>query len=167
MKKMKFKTIALLLVATLLSINTNIFAQNGKNMQQGEKKIICTIPNLTQEQQTKIEKLKTAHMQEMINYKTQLAEKKAHKNTLMVAKNVDLKSVNKVIDEMSAIRAEMQKTGAKHHNDVRNLLTDEQKVFFDSHYLQGKRKGMKQGRHEKGMRAGNHNMNRQGSGMNK
>ena len=166
MKKVKFKTIALLLVAALLSINTSVFAQTGKNMRMGDNKAICTIPNLTQEQQTKIEKLKTAHMQEMINYKTQLAEKKAHKNTLMVAKEIDLKAVNKVVDEMSAIKAKMQKSNAKHHKNVRSLLTDEQKVFFDQRYI--KRKNcMRQGRHGKGMRDGNRNMNRQGRGMNK
>ncbi|MCK5823547.1 MAG: Spy/CpxP family protein refolding chaperone, partial [Bacteroidales bacterium] len=133
MKKVKFKTLALLLFAALLSINTSVFAQKG-NMQMMNTKN-CNIPNLTEEQETKIEKLRTAHMQEMINFKTQFAEKKAHKNTLMTAKTVDLKAVNKVVDEMSSMKAQTQKSNAKHHNDVRNLLTDEQKVFFNNHYL--------------------------------
>lgn len=167
MKTVKFKTLALLIVAVLISINTSIFAQNGKNMQMWNNKTICNIPNLTQEQQTKIEKLKTAHMQEMLNFRTQLAEKKAHENTLMTAKTVDIKAVDKVIDEMSSIKTKMQKSNVKHHNDIRNLLTDEQKVFFDNHYIQRKRHGMGQGRHGKGMRNGNGNMHRQYQGMNK
>lgn len=171
MKTLKFKTLTLLLVVAMLSINTNIFAQKGQNMQMGNK-AMCNIPNLTQDQQTKIETLKTAHMQEMIGFKTQLAEKKAHENTLMTAKTVDLKAVNKVIDEISNIKAKMQKSNAKHHNDVRNLLTDEQKVFFDNHYIHMKGNGMGHGmrkgmmrRQGKGMRG--KNMPQQGQRMNK
>lgn len=173
MKNLKFKTLTLLLAMALLSINTSIFAQNGQNMKMGNK-AMCNIPNLTQDQQTKIEKLKTVHMREMISFKTQLAEKKAHKNTLMTAKTIDLKAVNKVIDEMSSIKTQMQKNNAKRHNDVRNLLTDEQKVFFDNHYLQMKKHGMRQGmrkgmmgRQGNGMRGCRGNMQRQGQGMNK
>ncbi len=171
MKTVKFKTLAILLVVGLLSINTSIFAQKGKNMQMGNNKAMCNIPNLTQEQQTKIETLKTAHMQEIINYRTQLAEKRARRNTLMTAKDVDLKAVNKVVDEMGSIKTQMQKSGAKHHNEVRTLLTDEQKVFFDNHYIQKRKNRMGQGRHGQGrhgqgMRGGNGNINRQGRGMN-
>ena len=152
MKQVKFKTLALLMVATLLSINTSVFAQKG-NMQMHNNRN-CNIPNLTEEQETKIEKLRTAHMQEMLSQKTQLEEKKAHKKSLMVAKEIDLKAINKTIDEMSAIRVNMQKMKAKHHKAVRSLLTDEQKVFFDNHYLNKRSNNRAYGRRRGGMKNG-------------
>ena len=50
--------------------------------------------------------------------------------------NSDLKELNAVIDQMTDIQNKKMKASAKHRQDVRSLLTDEQKVFFDSrHYL--------------------------------
>ncbi|MBE9469584.1 MAG: Spy/CpxP family protein refolding chaperone [Bacteroidetes bacterium] len=162
MKKVKFKSLALLMVAALLSINTSIFAQKA-NMQMMNTKN-CNIPNLTEEQETKIEKLRTAHMEDMIGYKTQFEEKKAHKKSLMVAKAIDLKTVNKTIDEMSAIRVKMQKMKAKHHKDVRSLLTPEQKVFFNNRYINKRGNNKSYGRRGNGMRNGTGNKMGNGTG---
>lgn len=146
MKTVKFKTITAILVALLLSVNTNIFAQSGKKCshhvekhQDGKK---CShdmkkhhdgmeFLNLTDEQKSQIKKLKIANMKEMLPIKNQLAEKKAHIRTLTTADNVDMNAVNKTIDEIGNIKATMMKKQAAHKQEIRKLLNDEQRIHFD------------------------------------
>jgi len=61
-----------------------------------------------------------------------MAEKSAHLNTLRTADKVDMNAVNKAIDEMGATRTKMMKEREAHRQSVRQILTDEQKVYFDS-----------------------------------
>ena len=146
MKTVKFKTITAILVALLLSVNTNIFAQSGKKSshlvekhQDGKK---CShdmkkhhdgmgFLNLTDEQKSKIKKLKTANMKEMLPLKNQIGEKKAHIRTLTTADNVDMNAVNKTIDDIGSMKATMMKKQAAHKQEIRKLLNDEQRIHFD------------------------------------
>lgn len=142
MKNLKFGTIGMLLVVALLSVSTNIFAQrgygngNGQGNRQfngnGQGYFCDNIPNLTTDQQTKIEKQRTAQWKEMQNYRNQLAEKRTRLQTLRSADNADMNAINKTIDEMSAIQTSMRKNREQHLQDVRNLLTDDQRVYFDN-----------------------------------
>jgi Spy/CpxP family protein refolding chaperone len=91
----------------------------------------CDKLNLTAEQKTQIEKLKTAHMKEMIGLKNQLQEKKAHLHTVSTVDKVDMVEVNKTIDEIGALKTEMMKKKEAHKQEVRKLLTEEQRLKFD------------------------------------
>ena len=142
MKNLKFRTIGMLLVAGLLCVNTNIFAQrgNGNGNGQGNRQFngngqgyYCNnIPDLTEDQQTKIGKLRTAHLKEMQNSRNQLAEKKARLQTLRTAENANMVAINKTVDEKSVIQTSMQKNREQHFQDVRIILTNDQKVNFDN-----------------------------------
>ncbi len=143
MKTVKFKTITAILIALLLSVNTNIFAQSGKKDShdvEKHKKFSHGVEkhhdgmgflNLTDEQKSQIKKLKTANMKEMLPLKNQIAEKKAHLRTLTTADNVDMIAVNKTIDEIVSIKATMMKKHAAHKQEMRKLLNDEQRIHFD------------------------------------
>lgn len=177
MKHLKFKTIGLLLVAGLLCVNTNIFAQkgngfgngngngNGNNQWNGSNQGYCqNIPDLTEEQQSKIEKLRTAHLKEVQSNRNILNEKRAHLQTLRTADKVNMDAIHKTIDEISVIRTSLQKNREQHIQDVRILLTDDQRVYFDNHnrnqrHGQGYGRGNGQGRGH-----GYGNGNRQGRG---
>ena len=142
MKSLKLETIGMLFIAILLSANTNVFAQKGYGSGYGQgngqfnendRGAFCNnIPNLTADQQTDIDKLKTAHWKEMQNGRNQMAEKRARLQTLRSADNADMNTINKTIDEMSVIRTGMQKNREQHFQDVRNVLTDDQRVYFDN-----------------------------------
>ncbi len=159
MKNVKFGTIGMLLIAMLLSVNTNVLAQkgygNGQGIGNGPGFFCNNIPNLTADQQTKIDELRITHLKEMQNSRNQLAEKQARLQTLRTADKADMNTLNKTIDEIGVIRTSMQKNREEHLQDVRNLLTDDQKVYFDNFkrgrgygqsYCRGNGQGRGQGR---------------------
>ncbi len=149
MKSTKFKISALALFAALISV-TSLSAQQmngtGPGQGQGQGKGYCqNIPNLTAEQQTKIEKLRTAHLKEMLPLRNQMNEKRARLQTLQTAENADINAINATIDEMGVIRTTMQKKSAAHKQEIRKLLTDEQKIYFDSRPNKGHGNGQCRG----------------------
>lgn len=91
------------------------------------------IPDLTDEQKEKIEVLSTDHMQEMLELKNEINEKHARLQTLTTAEKVNMSEVNKVIDSIGALQTKIMKMQVKHRQEIRELLTDKQRVIFDAH----------------------------------
>ena len=142
------KRTVLVALAVLMISSTNIFAQRGRNFndrEPGERFNICNrIPDLTEDQQTKIETLRVNHLKEMNAFKNQMDELRAKKNTLMSTEAAGITNINSVIDQMTDVHNKMLKASAKHRLDVRNLLTDAQKVYFDvtPRHGRGNQRGM-------------------------
>ncbi len=142
MKNSNFRLIGMLILAILFSVNTSIFAQRGNGKCNGTGKgqgkgdgtgnYCNNIPNLTSDQQTKIDQLKTAHLKEMQALRNEAGEKRARLQTLRSADKADMVAINKTIDEQSVIQTNMSKKREQHFQDVRNVLTADQKVYFDS-----------------------------------
>jgi Spy/CpxP family protein refolding chaperone len=140
----------MLLVTTLISAQPNMGSNNQKgdkkgrqgNMQQGEcqrQDRMFVYLELTAEQQTKIDALKLDHQKKVLPLKNELNEKNARMNTLQTAEIADMKAINSLIDEMGAIKTKMTKEKATHHQEIRKILTEEQRIKFDMH--QGNRGG--------------------------
>lgn len=100
-------------------------------------KCINGISDLTDVQKQKIEDLKLAHTKAMTGFKNQMNEKNAHLKTLQSADKADMAAINKTIDEISAIKADMMKTCAANKQSIRSLLTDKQKIIFDANANKG------------------------------
>ena len=142
MKDIKFLAIAFVMFA-MIGFQSNLFAQE-EGMNQGKSCMhqkencngqgCCNIPDLSDEQKAKIDKLNLVHKKDMMQLKNQMEEKKAHKKTLMTADKVDMAEINKTIDEMGAIHVTMMKEEAEHTQAIRSLLNDEQRTFFDLHH---------------------------------
>jgi Spy/CpxP family protein refolding chaperone len=126
---------------------------NGDSMGAGPN---CQIPGLTADQQKEIKKLRIAFQKEALQLKNQLAEKRARLQTLKTAEKTDLAAIDKTIDEMTAIKAQLMKKKLRHEQDVKAQLNDEQKLFFDTkgpkNGKQGKGRGGKGGKCGKGMK---------------
>ncbi len=136
MKKNHFKS-AVLIVALIMA-TSQMYAQQGNGQGQGNKKGQCNgygkfmnIPDLTDSQIEKIKVLKTTHMKTVLPVKNEIGEKEAKLRTLMSAENVDMSKVNSLIDEISVKKAFMKKDGVKMAIEIRKILTEEQRVFFD------------------------------------
>ena len=148
MKSSKLNVLTLMVAVILMSFSNLANAQKqGKGQGQGWNQknmqgMHCNIPNLTDEQQKKMEKMRTANMKEMLQFRNAMAEKKAHLNTLRTADKADMNAINKVIDEMGAMKITMMKKREAHRQEVRQILTDDQRVFFDSRGGKGHGKGM-------------------------
>ena len=160
MRTIKIKSLASLILVLLFSMS--IYAQD---MQEKGK---CNLPNLTEEQQKKIDELKVPHQKEMLMLRNQLQEKKAHLQTIRTADKVDMNAINTTIDEIGAIQVDKMKKREAHKQDVRKLLTDEQRVAFDMRQCKkgkGHGRGMGYGMHRRGPGgSGNFQGNCDGSG---
>ncbi len=133
-RKVLTKSLLVLLVSVLItSFSLNSYAQRGPRALCDSTRSSCRIPNLTADQKTKIETLKVKHLKEVTPLRNELDEKKAHLKTLKSMEKVDRDAINKTIDEITALHGKIMKMGVNHRLDVAALLTDEQKVFFNSH----------------------------------
>lgn len=88
--------------------------------------------NLTEDQQVQMKSLRLKLRQEMLPIRNTLGENKARFRTLSTAENPDMKAINKLIDSNSQLTASMAKLRAANHQAVRKLLTEEQRIIFDS-----------------------------------
>ena len=104
---------------------------------------------LTDAQKEQIEKLRTQHMKNVLPLRNELGELRAELRTLSTVDKVNMTDINKKIDEMGKVQTELMKERAAHRQQIRSLLTDEQRVKFDSHFGRGAigRGGMRMHRH--------------------
>lgn len=133
------KNVCLMLPAFLLLISAwgQVSAQPASG--PGPLAWCSNLPGLTGDQEAKIKQLQTQHLKDMQAYRNQLNENRARYQTLMTAPQPDMKAINANIEERAKIRTEMEKNQAAHVQAIRQVLTDEQRVYFDQHI--GKRKG--------------------------
>jgi len=87
---------------------------------------------LTTAQQEQIKEQDLKNMQAMTPLKNKIREKHAHLVTLLSSDDLDMKDVNKTIDEIGALKTKMLQEQVSHHRAVRDLLTPEQKVLYDA-----------------------------------
>lgn len=105
----------------------------GRGPQGGPQGGFDRIPDLTDAQKESIKKIRLAAQKDMLPLRNQINEKMAHLQTLNTAEKADMKAIDKTIDEVYALKADMAKTQAKSRQEVRKLLTEEQRLVFDSH----------------------------------
>ena len=86
---------------------------------------------LSDEQKTKIKDLKTAQMKESMKLRNKMEELRAHLKTLSTADATDMKAINATIDEITQTQNQLMKSRETFKQQIRGLLTDEQRVEFD------------------------------------
>ena len=132
MRTQRIKKVSVLAAILFMFIGSNLYAQRGKGIsaQGGDQKLnqhCRMIPDLTEDQENKIEALRVEHLKEMNAFRNQVNELRAKKQTVMTSDNPDMKEINSIIDQMSEVHNKMMKASAKHQQSVRGLLTEEQK----------------------------------------
>lgn len=166
MKNLRIQTLTFVLLAIFSLSTFQAEAQSNKGKQNAKRtgknvncnkqsRTQCKIPDLTAEQQKKIEDLKLKHKKKMNSRRNILAEKNARLNTLRSADNANMSEINKTIDEIGAIRTQMMKDKEAHYQSIRSLLNDKQKVYFDSKRHRGGDACRGGGKHRKGDRQAN------------
>jgi Spy/CpxP family protein refolding chaperone len=90
------------------------------------------IPGLTDEQSKKMDVLRLTFQKEKLALENQMAELKAHQQTLSTAEKADMKAIYSNIDEITKLQNQMMKKSADYKQQIRSLLTDEQRLFFDT-----------------------------------
>nr|WP_321451870.1 periplasmic heavy metal sensor [uncultured Carboxylicivirga sp.] len=100
-------------------------------MGQGQGKGLAAL-NLNDEQKAFMESSRLELLKKEQGLKNQLNELDAQLKTQTTGKNIDLKKVDKTITEQGKIRLQLAQIKADHRIEVRNQLTDEQKMAFDT-----------------------------------
>ncbi len=136
------------LISAFIFLSTVVFSVNAQDTKSNPhcngKGPMGQIPNLTETQKTKITDIRTAHMKISNNLRNQLKEKRAHLQTLTLLDNPDQKAIDGTIDEITGLQNQLMKNGTAMRIEIRSQLTDEQKVYFDSHSMRKKRMKMMQ-----------------------
>ncbi len=130
----------LLLISTVLIAQGPGFQGRNFNKPANCKDTGCCILNLSQEQQQKMNELIIKHLKEITPLKNELKEKRARLRTLETVDKPDVNAINKTIEEIGSLQTQLMKKKSAHRLEVLSLLTDEQKVIYNSY---GNKKGMK------------------------
>lgn len=142
MKTNKIKTIAVVVIIAITSIFANYSVAQSCKQQGAGTEVMSKCPatnefsfikDLTPEQNKQIAALRLNFTKESLNIKNLIAEKKAHIITLTTGDNIDMTAVNKTVDELFALKAELTKKHIGYEQEVRKLLNADQKVIFDVH----------------------------------
>ncbi len=174
MKENSLKMVVTLVVIVLMGLSTDLLAQrgNGNGQRNGSGNgngngyafgNCQNIPSLTDAQKTSIEKLQLKQKKEMLQHSNKLRELQAKLNTQRTADNASITEINKTVDAITAVKNKQMKQREAHKQEIRNLLTADQRVMFDSRQARKNGKGNRGGKKgKKGNRGGNGNGNGQG-----
>src|SRR5262245_61986968 len=84
--------------------------------------------DLSQSQKDQIAKIRESHQKDMIDARADLQKAELEFRKLMRADDPDKGAINRQIDRMASIRADMMKTRVDQRLDVRDVLTPEQRA---------------------------------------
>ena len=125
---MKFlKSAAVALIGAALIFTLPLPAQKE---EPGTCQKACGLSDLSAEQTAKIQKLRIDHQKTVLVLQTDLKTKRLELRQMMM-EGTDQKKLEAKIDELARVGAEIQKNRLAHRNEIRSLLTDEQKKVFN------------------------------------
>lgn len=152
---MRTKLIYLSVFFIGLFLSADLFAQTErKKVRQKHDKQSCHfMEDLTEAQKTKIEEIKTAKRAKMIEMRADVNVKRAELEKLRISDDASENQINAKVDEISELRAEMQKERLAAERAIMNELTPEQRVKYRSHN-KGKVRSNKSGRNIHHSRSG-------------
>ena len=104
----------------------------GDRQDQNHQRMMIRL-NLTEEQKTKIEEIHLNGQKAMIPLRHKIREKNAQLRRLKMSEEYDETAVNVLIEEIGELRTAMMVMRTAHMQQVRELLTPEQRIKFDAH----------------------------------
>lgn len=143
----------LIIMAGLLFLSVSAIAQPAQRPQrqrfaQGIR--MAKMLNLTQDQVNKLSDMRLAMQKEMLPLRNQMITLRGDLKLELVADNFNQRKVNKLVDQISDVRKQMNLKRISHMRDVRSILTPDQQKTFDLMIMQNKRGRFMQGRGMRG-----------------
>ncbi len=87
--------------------------------------------SLTSKQKESIKEIRVKISKEIKPLHDQLSELMAHQRTLMTAEKPDMAAINGSIEKMGALKIAIEKAEAAQQQEIRKLLTEEQRIKMD------------------------------------
>ena len=104
--------------------------QRRESIQNGESDPI-RILNLTDDQRKSFREINSNHLSVTKPLKKEMMKKKLEMQLEKMEDKIDVSTVNKLIDEISDLEAEMRKSEFSRNLEIRSLLDDEQQIRLD------------------------------------
>ncbi|MGE5354258.1 MAG: Spy/CpxP family protein refolding chaperone [Acidobacteriota bacterium] len=135
MKRQIINIIAVALIAVLPL--GNLFAQQtqqppqgkGQGRMPGRQKMLQEL-NLSQDQKDQIQKLRTEHQKQMVDYRSDIQKTRIDIKNLFTGNNPDEGKILDLSKKVSDIQADMKASSIKNWFQIYNLLNDQQKATF-------------------------------------
>jgi periplasmic protein CpxP/Spy len=126
----------MILVVNVASAQRGTGKGNNQGYKNGSGTAMTQSLKLTEDQQTQMRSLRLNMQKEMLPIRNEIGENRAKLRTLTTAEHADMKAINELIDSNSELMARMWKLRAANHQQVRKILTEEQRIIFDSRQFQ-------------------------------
>jgi Spy/CpxP family protein refolding chaperone len=130
-------TILGLLLATVPFVT---IAQERQGLHEGRemkrerhKGIEERISDLTDKQKESIKAIRLDKLKDVKDKRNILNEKNARLQTLRTSDEPDMKEIDQLVDEISQLKGDIAKREEKAIQEIRALLTEEQRLEFDMH----------------------------------
>ena len=142
MKRILIVTTLLVFLLALASVFT--FAQQEREDRRDHRRVkLIEMLNLTEEQQTQIEKIRFSHQEKMIDLKADVEKKELGLKELQSTANFNRNDYIAKVEEIISAENKIKLEQANHHMDVYELLDTEQKETWN------KMKPMEDRKHDK------------------
>jgi Spy/CpxP family protein refolding chaperone len=89
--------------------------------------------DLTDEQDQQFEKIRLDFQKVSLPTFNKIGEKRAQLKTL-ISENGDLSEIDQLIDDIGELQVSLKKQRVKNHLKIREVLTEDQKTKFDTHF---------------------------------
>jgi len=152
MKSIVKRGALLLIIATIISSSAIAQGPGGRGNGQGpawnsgDQKgpgIENFLNDLTDDQKSALEDLRTAHLKEMKNFRNQMGELRAKQKTIMSADPVDKKAAEKLIDQRTDLMNKQMKAQLAHKASLQEILSEEQMLVLEQHQKRRQFEGRK------------------------
>ena len=146
---MKHKLSYLITALLILIVSGSLFAQGE---HRGRRQMDDDNPpmDLTESQQSQIQDLHMKHMREMLPLKNEMEGLKTELKLAETEENFNAAKVESIVKKIEALRTKMTMSKIMHHQEIRKLLTPEQRKKFDAMRLMSKegKKGSPHGKRD-------------------
>lgn len=137
MKQIRF--IAALVLSSFITIGAySQISPNTAIRELNNKKTDESIYHLTDAQKKQIKSIKDSERRDLLSLYNTMRSKKAQLKSFETSDTVEMKKINKLVDEIGDIYVKIYKSKAEHRQLVRNILTAEQRLDYDVRYSTGK-----------------------------
>ncbi len=102
-----------------------------KESMQNKENDPLILLNLTDEQRKSFKEINSKHLSVVQEIKKEMTKKKLEMQLEKMEDKIDISLVNKLIDDLSDLEAELRKSEFSRNLEIRYLLDDEQEVRFE------------------------------------
>jgi len=135
MRRTKLITIVVIAALALALVATNALAQRGGRGAgvRGERieRIVEARPVFTDEQKEEIKAIHERYEEERVELSNRIRVLRMEMNDLLGADEPDFDDIEDKLEAVHAVRLEQAKLRLRIHQDVRPLLSDDQRALFD------------------------------------